>query len=179
VWVQQLTSAQAIPQNLGRMFRFLAYLVLIHATAAYVSKGFAVMHSTRLNLFGNPDNKPATKNEGGGKEGGGMFGGMGNLMESMKKAQEIAKQAEQVNKELAGTLIQGEDAGGNVVASFNGLGIPVSMKIMEGAAGMSTDELSKATTEAMITGHEKAQSQMMAKMSAMYQQAGVPMPPPQ
>ena len=30
-----------------------------------------------------------------------MFGGMGDIMGNMKKAQEIAKQAETVNKELA------------------------------------------------------------------------------
>ena len=32
---------------------------------------------------------------------------MGNLMDSMKKAQEIAKQAEVINKELMGTVVVG------------------------------------------------------------------------
>ena len=34
---------------------------------------------------------------------------MGNMMENMKKAQEIAKQAEVLNKELAQTAIVGQD----------------------------------------------------------------------
>lgn len=36
-----------------------------------------------------------------------LFAGMGNLMDSMKKAQEIAKQAEGINKELMGTIVVG------------------------------------------------------------------------
>lgn len=36
-----------------------------------------------------------------------LFPGMGNLMDSMKKAQEIAKQAEVINKELMGTVVVG------------------------------------------------------------------------
>jgi hypothetical protein len=36
-----------------------------------------------------------------------LFLGMGNLMDSMKKAQEIAKQAEVINKELMGTVVVG------------------------------------------------------------------------
>ena len=59
-----------------------------------------------LSLFGNPsDNNP--KNSPAKKDGGGMFGGMGNIMESMKKAQEIAKQAEVLQKEMSETIITG------------------------------------------------------------------------
>lgn len=53
--------------------------------------------SFRLHLFGNPE-PPKTNSEK--KEGGGLFGGMGNMMENVKKAQEIAKQAEVVQRDL-------------------------------------------------------------------------------
>jgi len=53
--------------------------------------------SFRLHLFGNPE-PPKTNTDK--KEGGGLFGGMGNMLENVKKAQEIAKQAEVVQKDL-------------------------------------------------------------------------------
>ena len=40
---------------------------------------------------------------------------MGNIMDSMKKAQEIAKQAEVINKELMGTVVVGS---GNSFANY-------------------------------------------------------------
>jgi DNA-binding protein YbaB len=52
---------------------------------------------------------------------------MGNLMDSMKKAQEMAKNAEAINKELAVTTIMGSDPAGQVFATFNGLGQPIGI----------------------------------------------------
>merc|ERR1719231_103067 len=126
---------------------------------------------TSRNLFGNPepskDNAPAKKD-------GGMFGGMGNLMDSMKKAQEIAKQAEVVNKELQDTVIMGNDASGKVTATFNGLGQPIGIKIDEELMGKSAEEISLASTEAMIDAYTKATNMMMSKMQNLYAGAGVP-----
>lgn len=56
----------------------------------------------RLHLFGNPE-PPKTNSDK--KEGGGLFGGMGNMMENVKKAQEIAKQAEVVQRDLGTVLL--------------------------------------------------------------------------
>ena len=80
------------------MWRLLLLVCIFSMALAYNRPSLAPKRAvTSRNLFGNPepskDNAPAKKD-------GGMFGGMGNLMDSMKKAQEIAKQAEVVNKEL-------------------------------------------------------------------------------
>ena len=56
----------------------------------------------RLHLFGNPE-PPKTNSDK--KEGGGLFGGMGNMIENVKKAQEIAKQAEVVQRDLGTVLL--------------------------------------------------------------------------
>lgn len=50
---------------------------------------------------------------------------MGDIMGSMKKAQEIAKQAETVNKELSMEIVIGSDPSGGATATFNGLGQPI------------------------------------------------------
>ena len=132
--------------------------------------------NSRQFLFGGPpdnkDNKPAN-----GKKDGGLFGGMGNMMDAMKKAQDMAKQAETINKELSETVVVGQDPNGLVVAQFNGIGSPISMRIGEGFKGMSAEDLSLACSQAMTDGHKRAQATMMNRMSQMYADAGVPAPP--
>lgn len=126
---------------------------------------------TRRNLFGNPE--PKSNNQPAKKEGGGLFGGMGNMMEQMKKAQEIAKQAEVLQKELVDTIVIGSDSSGQVQASYNGLGVPISMKLSESVLSESADTISQMCTNAMIDGHTKAVSQMQQRMTSMYGGFGI------
>jgi DNA-binding protein YbaB len=69
----------------------------------------------------------------------------------------MAKQAEVINKELTETVVVGQDAAGTVVATFNGLGIPISMKVADGFQTRSAEELSIACSTAMMDGHRRAQ----------------------
>jgi DNA-binding protein YbaB len=155
------------------MYIILGLVILVNIVAFKVQTRLA-KSSTALMLFGNPDDKPTPTEK---KNSGGMFGGMGNLMESMKKAQEIAKQAEVVNKELGATEVSGSDASGGVISKYNGLGVPISMTVSDSIASKGAEAVSKACTEAMLDGHTKAQEAMMARMQAMYQGSGMPMPP--
>ena len=91
----------------------------------------------------------------------------------------MAKQAEVINRELMDTVVVGQDPSGIILATFNGLGVPMSMKVAEGFQSKSADELSQACTAAMIDGHKRAQAAMMNRMGQMYSDAGVPMPPTQ
>ena len=93
---------------------------------------------------------------------------MGNLMESMKKAQEIAKQAEVVNKELAETRVTGKDPSGQVEAVFNGMGVPIDLKVADGICSQGGDAVSLACTQAMLDGHAKSQAVMMQRMQQVY-----------
>ena len=157
------------------MIRLCLLFISIFFVTGYIHSNTRMINkSTKLNLFGNPDNdnKPAPKKD---DKGGGMFGGMGNLMDSMKKAQEIAKQAEVVNKELMETQVTGSDPSGGVIATFNGLGVPVNLQVSANIASSGdADAISKACTQAMLDGHSKSQEQMMKRMQAMYGSAGLP-----
>ena len=152
-------------------------LLSVHLTNAFTSMPRRSLSSSRRFLFGTPEQPKDGGTSPAKKDGGGMFGGMGNLMDSMKKAQEIAKQAESMNKELAGQIIVGNDASGKVTATFNGLGQPIGIKIGEELMGKSAEEISLASTEAMIDAYTKATNMMMSKMQNLYAGAGVPAPP--
>jgi DNA-binding protein YbaB len=76
-------------------------------------------------------------------------------MENMKKAQEIAKQAEVVNKELMETIVMGQDPSGQVISTYNGLGMPISMKVSDSMSGKGGEALSLACSQAMVDGHRK------------------------
>ena len=92
----------------------LLFVVFLAVTSSFSVTRFSSNRlSTAVSLFGNEppkSNTPAPK-----KDGGGLFGGMGNMMEQMKKAQEIAKKAEILNKELAETSVVGSDPSGQVL----------------------------------------------------------------
>ena len=121
--------------------------------------------------------------------------GMGNMMDQMKKAQEIAKQAQTVNKELMETIVMGQDPSGRVISTFNALGVPISMKVADSIASTDGEALSLACSQAMVDGHRKviqfifilyfvlnilsvkAQETMMKRMQALYADAGIPLPP--
>lgn len=131
--------------------------------------------STTKFLFGNsePKNVPEKKN------GGGMFGGMGNMMEAMKKAQDMAKQAEVMNKELESTFITGYDTTGDVVATFNGIGKPIGVKVADSMLELGGDAVSLAVTQAVLDAHAKSSNAMLKRVSEMYGSMGLPVPPMQ
>jgi DNA-binding protein YbaB len=134
----------------------------------------AARSSSARNLFGRPE---PPKNDAEKKNNGGMFGGMGNMMESLKKAQDMAKQAEVMNKELEATFIIGKDTSGAVTATFNGMAKPISIEIEESVLALGADAVSLATTQAVLEGHAKSQAAMMSRMQELYAGLGLPMPP--
>ena len=138
-------------------------LVLVSLSYSYRMNGKILRCSTQRYLFGNTPEPPKTNNAPAKKDGG-LFGGMGNIMDSMKKAQEIAKQAEVVNKELMDTIIVGNDPSGQVTATFNGLGMPIGIKLSDAVLNSGSEAASLAATQAMVDAHAKAQNAMMSKV---------------
>ena len=124
---------------------------------------------TKRFLFGTPEppkNQPPAKNDGG------LFGNMGNMMENLKKAQELAKEYERSMKELSETSVTATDPSGQVTATFTGVGTPVGIKVSESIAGQSAEVISAAATQAMMNAHAKAHKEMAAKLK-------IPVPPGQ
>ncbi len=149
-----------------------AFLAMTLAFQQRIGLNYASIFSRRF-LFGSPE---PPKTPPIAKKDGGMFGGMGNIMESMKKAQEIAKQSEVVQKELMETVINGQDSSGQVVAAFTGLGSPISVRVSDAMAAQGGEAASLAVTQAVVDGYTKAQSHMVNRMQQLYSSMGVPLP---
>ena len=96
------------------------------------------------------------------------------MMDQMKRAQEIAKQAEVVNKELMEARVSGADPSGQVISTFNGLGFPIGMQVSEGILSLGSEAVSLACTQAMADGHAKSQNAMMQRMQQLYSSASGP-----
>lgn len=139
-----------------------------------VITGRQLCKSTSRNLFGRSD--PA-KNPIDNKNGGGIFGGMGDMFGALKKAQELAKKAEQLNKELSSSHFIGKDTSGTVTATFDGTAKPVSVAVPDSMLAQGSDAVSLAVTQAVLDGHTKSQAAMMGRMQDLYSQLGVPTPP--
>uniref|UniRef100_A0A7S1BEQ4 Nucleoid-associated protein n=1 Tax=Corethron hystrix TaxID=216773 RepID=A0A7S1BEQ4_9STRA len=126
--------------------------------------------STSLNLFGGKKD---------GEKGGG--GGMGDMMENFKKAQEIGKKTQALQAELAECSIDGTGADGKVTVTINGQQKPKSVDIDEGYLGSAgAEELSTELTKAFQDAHTKSMALMTEKMQALYGELGLAgMAPPQ
>ena len=97
-------------------------------------------------------------------------------MESMKKAQELVKQQEQMTKELLDTFFTGQDGSGQATATFNGLGSPINVKVTPTLCSQGSDAVSAAVSQAVVEAHRKAQEAMASRMQNLYAGAGI-MPP--
>lgn len=142
-------------------FVFLALYLLSIRVEGYVLRHTSSL-STRRYLFGSPE--PPNKQPPAKKEGGGLFGDMGNMMDNIKKAQEMAKVYQQTMKELAETNIVGSDPSGQVTATFTGVGVPVGIKVSDAMAGQNAEAISAAATQAMLDAHTKAQKEMAGRL---------------
>ena len=88
---------------------------------------------------------------------------MGNL----KKAQDLALEAEKFNKEFSGHSFQGKDLRGFVSATFNGLAEPTGIEFTDEALHLSPAELSAAAMQALTQGHSKSKKAAMDRLRAV------------
>ena len=66
------------------------------------------------------------------------------------------------------TIIIGNDPSGQVTATFNGLGMPIGIKLSDAILSSGSEAASLAATQAMVDAHAKAQNAMMSKVYYHY-----------
>ena len=96
--------------------------------------------------------------------------GMGNMMEQMKKAQEIAKKTQDLQTELGKMEILGEAGGVEVV--ITGQQKPVRVTLPEELG--DAEELSRNVEKAIGIAQEKSMENMGREMQKLYGELGLP-----
>ena len=92
-----------------------------------------------------------------------MLGGLGNLTGLFKQAKELQQKLGDVQSELQAMRHEGEAGGGAVVATVNGKGTLVDIKIQPDAAGdveLLEDLIKSAVGVAAEKAHESAREAM-------------------
>eukprot|EP01024_Parvocaulis_polyphysoides_P012963 TRINITY_DN14930_c0_g5_i1.p1 TRINITY_DN14930_c0_g5~~TRINITY_DN14930_c0_g5_i1.p1 ORF type:complete len:184 (-),score=26.46 TRINITY_DN14930_c0_g5_i1:145-627(-) len=117
----------------------------------------------------------------GKSQGQGFMGGLGNmsnLMDNVRKAQEMVRsEAQRVQEELATTEFEGYDEDETVKVVVTGNQEPKVVELTQEAYDTGIDELSSRVTEAMKEAHSKSVAGMKERMGDMAQKLGLPSPP--
>ncbi|GFR50736.1 hypothetical protein Agub_g12993 [Astrephomene gubernaculifera] len=113
----------------------------------------------------------------GGQGGGGNPFDMKNIMESVKKAQQLVQtETARVQAELAATEFEGYDEDEYVRVVMSGNQEPRQVDITQAAIDMGAEECSRRTTEAMRDAHTKSVAGMKEKMRELAKNLGIPNP---
>ncbi|KAL3162877.1 hypothetical protein ABBQ32_009327 [Trebouxia sp. C0010 RCD-2024] len=116
----------------------------------------------------------------GGDDGGGgnpfaALGNMGNIMENVKKAQQLVQvEAAKAQEELAAARFEGYCDDETVRVVMSGNQEPKSVEITETAMEQGSDKLSDLVTEAMRDAHSKSVEGMKTRMKELSSSLGLP-----
>ncbi|KAK4534072.1 hypothetical protein CDCA_CDCA01G0097 [Cyanidium caldarium] len=111
--------------------------------------------------------------------GGGLFGGLGNLMDAMKKAQEFSKSAQALQEELKSIELEATSADGRVRVVITGQQVPVRVEIADDLIAEGNPAVSDAVTEAVKEAHKLSAERMKTQLGQLTQNFGLPQQPNQ
>lgn len=95
------------------------------------------------------------------------FSGLGELMNNLKKAQDLALEAEEFNKEFARQSFQGKDDRGLVTATFNGMAEPTGIDFTDSVLQLGKEAVAAATMQALARGHQKAKNAAIQRLQSI------------
>ena len=142
-------------------------LVAVFATShAFVAVPLQRSHASRSvaprMLFG-----------GGGKEGEG--GGQMNMMETIKKAQQVGVKVKELQEELTNTEVEATSASGGVTVTISGAQVPISVTVTDELLAQGTDAVSDAVSVAVKEAHTNSVEYAKGRMAELYKDIGLPM----
>eukprot|EP00186_Timspurckia_oligopyrenoides_P002861 CAMPEP_0182446760 /NCGR_PEP_ID=MMETSP1172-20130603/5963_1 /TAXON_ID=708627 /ORGANISM="Timspurckia oligopyrenoides, Strain CCMP3278" /LENGTH=183 /DNA_ID=CAMNT_0024642823 /DNA_START=36 /DNA_END=584 /DNA_ORIENTATION=+ len=106
--------------------------------------------------------------------GGGMFGGMGNIMEAMKKAKEFTEATKVMQDDLKTREVSAESADGNVTVVVSGSQVPLRVTISDDLVKQGSEATAASVTEAMVEAHAKSLKQMQDEFAELSKKYGLP-----
>ncbi|CAM9516494.1 unnamed protein product [Ectocarpus sp. 6 AP-2014] len=122
-------------------------------------------------LFGGGGAKPA---EGGGgeKKDGGF--NMGNMMEGLKKANEIGQKTKDLQKDLELLKVEGKSPCGMVTVTVTGQQMPLSCDISEEAMAEGAKAVAEKVAAAQQAAHTESLQTMSKRLAELYSEMGLP-----
>ena len=112
----------------------------------------------------------------GDKEGG---GGMPNMMETIKKAQQVGVKVKELQEELQNTEVEATAEDGKVTVTISGAQVPLSVEVTDELLAMGAEKVSAAVSLAHAEAHKNSVEYAKQRMSSLYEDIGLPMPPQQ
>lgn len=122
-------------------------------------------------LFGGGGAKPA-EGAGGDKKDGGF--NMGNMMEGLKKANEIGQKTKDLQKDLEGLRVEGSSPCGMVKVTLTGQQMPVSCDISDEAMAEGSKVVGEKVAAAMTAAHQESLQVMSKRLAELYSEMGLP-----
>ncbi|CAM9596950.1 unnamed protein product [Choristocarpus tenellus] len=122
-------------------------------------------------LFGG--GAPKEEKAGGDKKGEGF--NMGNMMEGLKKANEIGQKTKDLQKDLEGLRVEGLSEDGKVKVTMTGQQHPVGCEINPELMSEGAEAVSEKVTQAMQRAHAESLALMSQKLAQLYSEMGLPM----
>ena len=114
---------------------------------------------------------------GGGKsEGEGGMGGL-NMMETIKKAQQVGVKVKELQEELQNTEVEATAADGGVTVSVSGAQVPISVTVSDAVLAQGAEAVSAAVSLAAKEAHKNSMNYAKERMTELYTEIGLPMPP--
>jgi nucleoid-associated protein EbfC len=111
----------------------------------------------------------------GGNNPLGALGNMGNLMESVRKAQQLVQEeTKRMQAELSVAEIEGFSSDETVRVVMSGQQEPKNIDITQAAYDQGAEKLEKLVGEAMKDAHAKSVDYMKNEMKGMAQRLGLP-----
>ena len=113
---------------------------------------------------------------GGDKEAGAAGGGMGNMMETIKKAQQVGVKVKELQEELTNTEVEATSAEGGVTVVISGSQVPISVVVTDDLLAKGPDAVSTAVSVAVKEAHTNSVNYAKSRMSELYKEIGLPVP---
>ena len=111
---------------------------------------------------------------GGGKDG--EEGGGLNMMETIKKAQQVGVKVKELQEELQQTEIEAIAADGGVTVTVTGAQVPVSVVVTDELVAKGAAAVSEAVGLAHREAHKNSVEYTKERMTELYKEIGLPMP---
>jgi len=101
------------------------------------------------------------------------------MMETIKKAQQVGVKVKELQEELQQTEIEAVAADGGVTVIVSGAQVPISVAVTEQLLAKGPEAVSEAVSVAAKEAHTNSMQYAQERMTGLYQEIGLPMPPQQ